>query len=63
MYNDEFSTQIHQPRPAREITLRVHTLEHQYTIASTLAHASGSPRLVATLKALPHKVRLMLATL
>lgn len=63
MYHDEFSTQIHQPRQAREITIHVRALEHQHTLASYFARAGGSPRLVEALKALPHRVRLLLATL
>lgn len=62
MYDDRFSTRSNQPKPAREITLRVQALEHQATV-NALPFEYGSHRLAQTLKALPGKMRLLLATL
>ena len=62
MYHDDFSTLMHQPRPAREITLHVRAVEHQIAITVNQTHNGNSNSLAGVFKTLPHRVRLLLAS-
>ncbi len=59
MLDQYFSTHRKQPRPAREINLHVRAIERQAAINGVMASDSGSTRLAQALKALPHRVRLL----
>ena len=58
-----YSTCRNQPRPAREIALHVHAVEHQAAVAGVLAFDNDSTRLAQALKALSHKMRMLVAFL
>ena len=63
MSDTYFSTCRNQPRPAREIALHVRAVEHQAAIAGVLAFDNGSTRLARALRALPQKLRMLMAFL
>jgi len=58
-----YSTCRNQPRPAREIALHVRAVEHQAAVAGALAFDIGSTRLARALRALPQKLRMLVAFL